>query len=267
MNFLHRLSNYFRQRDQDSERNRYELRAARELEALGHNVVRTEHEFGSDEVQNKPYQEYYSLISTKIKRNSDVLELGCGTGLHSQILFREGARVTLLDISSKSLEVCERKFGDQARYLCCDMNSIDLEDNSFDLIVANGALSYASHQKLIAEIHRLLRPGGAIIIMDSLNHNPIFILNRLNHFMRKRRSFSTIVRIPRDRTLLRLSEGFEFFQRWSYGSFIWLSPVQRRFGGSKKFLNTDWSFHSQKVYSKFGFKFLMICDNFTKSED
>lgn len=255
----------FRQRDQIAERNRYDLRATLQLNSLENSYESVETLSTLDEIHIKPYLDYYALIRGKIENHSDVLELGCGMGLHSSVLFEKRANVTLLDISSKSLEICRIRFGEKAKYLCSDMTQIDLKDSSFDLIVANGVLSYASHRSAVTEMHRLLRPGGTIIIMDSLNHNPIFILNRLLHYFRGERTFSTLIRTPRVHTLRRISRNFESTQRWSYGSYIWIAPILKHFISSQKISRFIYSIESKRDFSRYRFKFLLICENFVKN--
>jgi ubiquinone/menaquinone biosynthesis C-methylase UbiE len=253
-----------REKDQIAERNRYDLRAARELNNVIDANAPLDHLLVLNEIHKRPYLDYYALLREKASNSLDLLELGCGTGLHSSILVESGARVTLLDISSKSLEVCRIRFGERAQYLCGDMSSIKLPDNSFDLIVANGSLSYANHKNTIAEMHRLLRPGGTIIIMDSLNHNPIFILNRLIRYLRGERTFSTLLRIPRIGTLRRISNRFEYTQRWSYGGYVWLVPILESFVGLDKCYRIIARIESKKSFSRYRFKFLLICGDFKK---
>ena len=46
------------------------------------------------------------------------------------------------------------------------------------------------------EIYRVLKPGGFVIIVDSLNNNPIYKFNRYLHYLRDNRSKDTLQRIP-----------------------------------------------------------------------
>lgn len=46
-----------------------------------------------------------------------------------------------------------------------DIENIDLPDNSLDLVIANHVLEHIDDRKALAEIHRVLRPGGELVCM------------------------------------------------------------------------------------------------------
>jgi ubiquinone/menaquinone biosynthesis C-methylase UbiE len=78
----------------------------------------------------------------------------------------------------ESLALCIKKYPRIVNSLCADMKSIPVPENSFDFIVANGALSYGDYHLISNEILRVVKPHGSVIFMDSLNHNPTYRTNR-----------------------------------------------------------------------------------------
>jgi ArsR family transcriptional regulator len=57
-------------------------------------------------------------------------------------------------------------------YKLGDIEAVPLPDASVDLAILSQALHHAQHpQKAVAEAHRILRPGGQILILDLKAHS------------------------------------------------------------------------------------------------
>jgi len=101
----------------------------------------------------------------------DVLELGCNAGGSSVVLAALGARLSAVDvdpvmppIAAANLE--RHGFSGDIR-LAEAGGALPFAGQSFDLILANSVLEYVEPPLLdatIAELHRLLRPGGRLFI-------------------------------------------------------------------------------------------------------
>lgn len=103
-----------------------------------------------------------------------VLDLGCGYGWHCIYAAEHGAELVLgTDISTKMLEVARVKTNfSEVSYLCCAMEDLVLEENSFDVVISSLALHYvADYKNLVKNIHRWLTSNGKLIF--SVEH-PIF---------------------------------------------------------------------------------------------
>jgi len=100
----------------------------------------------------------------------DVLDAACGTGRYALKLAAAGARVSGLDECQDMLAVAQRKATD--RRLSLDLRSGDLRglpyaDASFDLALCALALCHlADLRPPLAELARVLRPSGRLIISD-----------------------------------------------------------------------------------------------------
>jgi 2-polyprenyl-3-methyl-5-hydroxy-6-metoxy-1,4-benzoquinol methylase len=100
---------------------------------------------------------------------ADVLEIGCGMGLHSELMARAGAKLTAIDISDTSIEATTKRLALRqlnARVLQMDAQTLDFPDASFDFVWSWGVIHHsAKTATIIREIARVLRPGGQTRIM------------------------------------------------------------------------------------------------------
>lgn len=107
-----------------------------------------------------------------------LLDFCCGEGDYSMKAAQFGADVLGIDISDVSVEICReraRKEGHpNAQFEVRDAEETGLPDNSFDLVICAGVLHHVDLPKAYAEIARLLRPGGEVICVEALAHNPVF---------------------------------------------------------------------------------------------
>src|ERR1051325_9163949 len=106
----------------------------------------------------------------KLPENARILELGCGPGL----LWKENAdripadwNITLSDLSPGMLDAALRNLvvtGRAFQFKEIDAQSIPFEDETLDTVLANHMLYHVPDRpKAIAEIKRILKPGGRLI--------------------------------------------------------------------------------------------------------
>ena len=96
------------------------------------------------------------------------LDLCCGTGDLALALAARGAAVTGLDFSAPMLEVAgRRKTGDNPVFIQGDALQIPFPDNSFDVVTMGyGLRNLASWEQGLAEMWRVAKPGGRVIILE-----------------------------------------------------------------------------------------------------
>jgi len=101
-----------------------------------------------------------------------VLEVGCGTGGHSALFARHGARVTAVDLTPSRVEATAAKFAllgtdaDGCRALQADAEALPFADAAFDIVYSNGVLHHTNDTgKALDEVYRVLKPGGRAVIM------------------------------------------------------------------------------------------------------
>ena len=114
------------------------------------------------------------LENTDLK-NLNILDLGCGPGLYSELLAKDGHKVTGVDFSSHSIRYATKeaeKKNLSIRYLNQNYLELDLEENSFDLVILIytdfGVLLPPERDQLLEVIKKVLKTNG-IFIFDVLN--------------------------------------------------------------------------------------------------
>lgn len=102
-----------------------------------------------------------------------VLELGCAAGGLTEQLVAAGAEVVGLDREPRLIDLARRRLGSAADFRVADLDEplSMLETASMDCVVASLVLHYLEDwAPLLGELHRLLRPGGALVFSI---HHPI----------------------------------------------------------------------------------------------
>ncbi len=98
-----------------------------------------------------------------------VLEIGCGLGIDTIKWARAGARLTAIDISDTSV-ACTRRLlgynGLDADVRLGDAQRLEFPNESFDVVYAYGVLMLVPDiGAAVAEMHRVLRPGGEALVV------------------------------------------------------------------------------------------------------
>lgn len=94
-----------------------------------------------------------------------ILDAGCGAGALSAALVQRGAAVTGVDASAGMLTLARRRLGADAELRLADLSGpLPFDDGAFDDVVASLVLHYLEDWgPALAEIRRVLRPGGRLI--------------------------------------------------------------------------------------------------------
>ena len=100
-----------------------------------------------------------------------VLDVGCGTGNLLPLLEAPGYRMQEyvgVDLSPEMLRVARSKpCRVPATWIAADAARVPLRDSSFDIAVSASVLHYwADVDAALAEIRRVLRPGGRLLLLD-----------------------------------------------------------------------------------------------------
>jgi SAM-dependent methyltransferase len=107
------------------------------------------------------------LIDFDAWRGKDVLDVGCGAGVEVVRFARGRARVTGVDIAKSAVDLTRANLAQQhltAGLAVADGEALPFPDRAFDLIYAHGVVQYTERdQRLVAECHRTLKPGGLAV--------------------------------------------------------------------------------------------------------
>jgi SAM-dependent methyltransferase len=118
---------------------------------------------------------------------SRVLELGPGAGRVTVELARRGHRVVCIDPAAAMLQNTEARaraeaVGDRIETVVADAHALPFPDGSFAAVVAVGVLPWLERPAAaLAEIRRVLRPGGSAVLTSDNRARLTFVLDpRLN---------------------------------------------------------------------------------------
>jgi glycosyltransferase involved in cell wall biosynthesis/ubiquinone/menaquinone biosynthesis C-methylase UbiE len=115
-----------------------------------------------------------------------VLEVGGGMGTDLAQFARHGAIVTDVDLSEGHLQLARENFrlrGLSGTFVHHDAESLPFGDDTFDLVYSNGVIHHTPNTaKAVAEIHRVLKPGGRVIAMVYAENSLQYWRNLLWHY-------------------------------------------------------------------------------------
>lgn len=105
----------------------------------------------------------------------ELLDYGCGMGEESVYFAKLGAQVTSIDISDVGIATLKRRAAHhgldlRAFEMRCDPTSFPA--GSFDLIHGMGILHHVGIEPGLAEVWRLLRPGGVGVFLEPMGDHP-----------------------------------------------------------------------------------------------
>jgi len=106
----------------------------------------------------------------------DIADLGSGEGLLAELLSRRARKIICVDNSKRIVDFGTRKAKKNGlknvEFRQGNIESLPIRANTIDLALLSQALHHAEHpETAIVEAHKILRPGGQLMILDLLEHN------------------------------------------------------------------------------------------------
>lgn len=102
------------------------------------------------------------LLSRFIPRCSNALDVGCGVGANYPILAAKADHVHGVDIAPDAVAFASSK--GYKEVIVGSVESLPNPSHSADLVLCTDVLEHVDDVQAIAEIHRVLRPGGTLIV-------------------------------------------------------------------------------------------------------
>jgi ubiquinone/menaquinone biosynthesis C-methylase UbiE len=113
-----------------------------------------------------------------------VLDVGCGTGgvtIPAKIRVGESGRAAGIDPSPEMISTARRKAkraGIEIDFRVGVIESLPYPDETFDVVTSSLMMHHLPHHvqvKGLAEVRRVLKPGGRMLIADMARPNPSFL--------------------------------------------------------------------------------------------
>ncbi len=136
-----------------------------------------------------------------------LLEVAAGAGALTEALLREhpATQVVATDISPVSVHRLSQRLQGypNVRAEVADATRLPYEDGTFGAAIANSALHHVDVRRALAELFRVLRPGGRMVVFEPnlLNPQVVLEMNIVRGFARAR---------------LEYSEREQTYTRWTY---------------------------------------------------
>jgi ubiquinone/menaquinone biosynthesis C-methylase UbiE len=107
-----------------------------------------------------------------------VVEYGCGEGWITRDLAQRGASVSAFDISAAAVRRTQNVVASAGLSNRCHVSQmgaerLDYPDESFDLSIGFAILHHLDIELAIAELYRVLKPGGVAYFAEPLGGNPL----------------------------------------------------------------------------------------------
>ena len=124
------------------------------------------------------------IEGARLSPGQRVLEIGCGTGLFTEMFAGRGARIVAVDISGELLEKARARNlpASQVTFLEKRFEDCDV-DGPFDAVVGSSILHHLDIVDALVTIRRLLKPGGILSFAEPNLLNPQVYLERKFHYL------------------------------------------------------------------------------------
>lgn len=110
------------------------------------------------------------LLSFIPQKRGTILDVACGTGATTRHLLKyyRSSDVTGINISEKQLATCRNNLPG-CTFLKMDAANLAFADESFDnVICVEAAFHFHTRERFFIESHRVLKPGGCLMLSDAL---------------------------------------------------------------------------------------------------
>jgi len=113
------------------------------------------------------------------------LEIGCGTGMFSEMFLASGARLLAVDISYDLLEQARARNSTAGQIKFLEMPFEDCQENGpFDAVIGSSVLHHLDVNFALQKIYTMLKPGGYMCFAEPSMLNPQVFIERKLAFLR-----------------------------------------------------------------------------------
>lgn len=135
--------------------------------------------------------EIRSWLTRQFSKRDNLLELGCGTGLFSEMIVGRVEQLTATDMSPRMVEHATERLASHsnAQVRREDAYRTSFEEDTFDAVLLVNLLHVVNAPIAVAkECNRVLKPGGRIVAIDATRYGAPFLamIGVMFRYIRKR---------------------------------------------------------------------------------
>jgi ubiquinone/menaquinone biosynthesis C-methylase UbiE len=154
-----------------------------------------------------------------------LLDLGCGPAVMEEAFAARGFTVRGVDASQSMIEhgkarLAERGLGERCSLAVGDVTRLGGADGFYDAVVAMGLLEYLpDYRPALQEMHRVMRPGGILVLTVPNRFAPYHAARRTYHRLRsvlgrpRHEALAANLCVPRTLDRLLEQQGFRTLER------------------------------------------------------
>jgi SAM-dependent methyltransferase len=116
-------------------------------------------------IYDKDHLQMSMIQSLAALEGCTVLEIGCGEGRLSMMLARDTRRYIAIDPDREAVAKALQQSGN-AQFFIGSGENMPLGDSSFDRVIFILSLHHQNSRQALLEAHRVLAPGGRVIILE-----------------------------------------------------------------------------------------------------
>ncbi|MDH5619267.1 MAG: methyltransferase domain-containing protein [Gammaproteobacteria bacterium] len=131
-------------------------------------------------VDEASYQKKLEITRKHLRPGMEVLEIGCGTGSTAIVHAPYVGHIRATDLSTRMVEIAQDKAKaagiGNVTFDASSVEGLDMPDASFDAVMAHNILHLLEDwERAIADIHRMLKPGGVFVSSTACIRDMMFL--------------------------------------------------------------------------------------------
>ena len=120
------------------------------------------------------YTNIIKLLKNEIGciKNKRILDIGCGDGVLSYLLYKEGAKISGIDYSDIAINLAKQKTKNyNIDFRQGNAYKLMYNDNTFDIVVSSDVIEHLDNvNKYLSKINRVVVQNGIVIISTSIRY-------------------------------------------------------------------------------------------------